>query len=276
MATESFSQFDTPNPVKLYVELMAGDVTLDAVETEQTAVAIEGRNVDDVVVTQQGDEISIIGPRVRGIFDFGRGYDVKVTLPLDSQVIMKGGSTDLRAEGRLKAAQVKTGSGDVVLEEVTTLVDVATGSGDCQITTCHGPLTYKTGSGDLNVTTLGGEGRITAGSGDITIHSPGDEIGIKTGSSDVRLGEVSHNVTVRSGSSDVQIGLMRAGVLVANSGSGDVRVAVAKGVPVYTDINTVTGTIRSSLTGAGKPEPGQDHVEIRAHSASGDITLMEA
>jgi DUF4097 and DUF4098 domain-containing protein YvlB len=270
------NNFQTPNPVKLYVELMSGEVKLDAVETDETTVTIDGRNVDDVVVTQQGDEISIIGPKVRGLFNFDRGYDVKVTLPLDSQFILKGGSTDIRAKGRLKAAQVKSGSGDVSLDEITTLADIATGSGDCQITTCHGPLTYKTGSGDLIVTTLGGEGKITAGSGDITIQSPGDEISIKTGSSDIRLGEVSHDVTVRSGSSDVQIAMMRAGALVSNSGSGDVRVTVAKGVPVYTDINTVSGAIRSSLTGAGKPEPGQDHIEIRARSASGDITLLEA
>ena len=89
------NNFQTPNPVKLYVELMSGEVKLDAVETDETTVTIDGRNVDDVVVTQQGDEISIIGPKVRGLFNFDRGYDVKVTLPLDSQFILKGGSTDI-------------------------------------------------------------------------------------------------------------------------------------------------------------------------------------
>jgi hypothetical protein len=46
-------------------------------------------------------------------------------------------------------------------------------------------------------------------------------------------------------------------------------------VPVWTDIATVSGEIRSNLTGAGKPEDGADHVELRAKTVSGDIVLTE-
>ena len=47
------------------------------------------------------------------------------------------------------------------------------------------------------------------------------------------------------------------------------------GVPVWTDVHTVTGTIHSTLEGAGQPEPGADHVELRTTTVSGDIDLTQ-
>jgi hypothetical protein len=44
---------------------------------------------------------------------------------------------------------------------------------------------------------------------------------------------------------------------------------------VWTDITTVTGQIQSSLQGAGQPQEGQDHVEVRAKTVSGDVVLTE-
>jgi hypothetical protein len=37
----------------------------------------------------------------------------------------------------------------------------------------------------------------------------------------------------------------------------------------------VSGTIRSNLKGAGQPEEGHDHIEVRAKTVSGDIALSE-
>jgi hypothetical protein len=58
--------------------------------------------------------------------------------------------------------------------------------------------------------------------------------------------------------------------------SGDVTVGVPAGVPVWTDISTVTGAIRSQLPHAGQPAEGADHVEVRAKTVSGDIVLTQA
>ena len=58
--------------------------------------------------------------------------------------------------------------------------------------------------------------------------------------------------------------------------AGDVHVGVRAGVPVWTDISTVSGEIRSSLTGAGEPEPGAEHLELRAKTVSGDVTILRA
>jgi len=54
------------------------------------------------------------------------------------------------------------------------------------------------------------------------------------------------------------------------------HVGVPAGLPVWTDISTVSGEIRSSLTGAGEPEPGAEHLELRAKTVSGDVVLTQA
>ena len=58
--------------------------------------------------------------------------------------------------------------------------------------------------------------------------------------------------------------------------SGDVHIGIPAGIPVWTDITTVTGRIRSSSSGAGEPSRGPDHVEVRAKTVTGDIVLTQS
>jgi len=44
---------------------------------------------------------------------------------------------------------------------------------------------------------------------------------------------------------------------------------------VWTDVSCVSGSVSSNLTGAGQPEDGQDYIEIRATTVSGDISLAQ-
>jgi hypothetical protein len=44
---------------------------------------------------------------------------------------------------------------------------------------------------------------------------------------------------------------------------------------VWTDISSLTGRIHSTLSGAGQPAEGQDHVEVRATTVSGNVSLVE-
>ena len=53
------------------------------------------------------------------------------------------------------------------------------------------------------------------------------------------------------------------------------RVGIPAGTPVWTDVNTVTGSIASNLESVGKPVDGQDHVELRATTVSGDVRLVQ-
>jgi hypothetical protein len=52
-------------------------------------------------------------------------------------------------------------------------------------------------------------------------------------------------------------------------------VGIPAGTPVWTDISSLTGRIHSTLSGAGQPAEGQDHVEVRATTVSGNVSLVE-
>ncbi len=78
-----------------------------------------------------------------------------------------------------------------------------------------------------------------------------------------------------TGSGDVHVGRIHRGAVKAKAASGDIHIGVPAGIPVWTDISCINGSVRSNLEGAGQPEKDQDYIEIRATTVSGDITLSQ-
>lgn len=268
--------FPTPEPTSLYVELGSGMVQLHAVETTETEVVVEGKDADDVTVEQRGDEIVIkANQRRAGFMSFGNDVDVTVRLPHDSELTVKLGSADLVGTGRFGTVHVKNGSGDVNLAGISGEAVVQSGSGEVRIGTSQRDLRVKSGSGSVQVGRVEGSTVIVSGSGRISVDSAQDETVAKTGSGDVRIGETNSSVSMTSGSGDLEVGSISRGSVKAKSASGGVLVGVPAGVPVWTDISTISGSIRSNLEGAGTAEDYQDHIEIRATTVSGDVILTQ-
>ena len=67
----------------------------------------------------------------------------------------------------------------------------------------------------------------------------------------------------------------RRGRVSAKGASSDVRIGIPAGTPVWADINTVTGKVRSNIESVGAPQEGQDHIELEARTVSGDIVLTQ-
>ena len=109
----------------------------------------------------------------------------------------------------------------------------------------------------------------------MTVETARGKTVVKTGSGDLSVGAAHDDTSFSTGSGDVSIDLVDRGRLTVKGASGDVTIGVKAGVPVWTDITTVSGTIRSDLQGAGQPQEGQDHIEVRAKTVSGDIALSE-
>lgn len=269
--------FTTIGPTSLYVEIGAGDVRVEATETTVTEVSVEGRGADDVTVEQRGDEIVVLGPRGSGLgfFGFGSDLEVTVTLPLDSDLTTKLGSADVTATGRLGRARVKSGSGAVSIDELTDNAVIQTGSGDVEVGSCLADLRVKTGSGHVQVGRVGGSTAISSGSGRITVEACEEVTVTKSGSGDVHIADAATDVSMTSGSGDLELGSIQRGVVRAKTASGSVRIGVPAGIPVWTDVSCLTGDVRSNLEGAGRPEKGQDYIEIRATTVSGDVTLSQ-
>ncbi|WP_028651464.1 DUF4097 family beta strand repeat-containing protein [Nocardioides halotolerans] len=267
-------RFETHSPVDLVVEISKGNVHVECVDTHESIVRVEGRNADDVTVEQHGDTISVIEPGRGRIFG-DNALRVDVVVPDTSNPAIRTGSADIQVEGRAGHAQLRSGSGDCTIDAVDGHLLVETGSGEIRVDDVHGNLKIKSGSGDVEVGQAGGTSSISTGSGDVSVEKARSNIVVKTGSGDLSIDSADDDTSFSTGSGDVSIDLVKRGRHTVKGASGDVSIGVKAGVPVWTDITTVSGTIRSDLQGAGQPEEGQDHIEVRAKTVSGDIALSE-
>jgi DUF4097 and DUF4098 domain-containing protein YvlB len=270
-------QFETPQPIELYVEIGKGSVEVKAVETDTTELDIRGQNADEVTVTFEDNRLSVIAPKESGGWFGGkdRELDVRVTLPTGSDLAVRTGSADIRVDGQVNDVDLKTGSGDVTCDTFTGSARLATGSGDVAVSEAHDELQIKSGSGDISIGTCVGSLNVSTGSGDVEVGTTNARAVVKTGSGDLKVVTANDDVSMSTGSGDLSIGTARRGRLTLKGASSDVRVGIPAGTPVWTDINTVTGSIRSNLESVGSPQEGQDHIELQARTVSGDITLAQ-
>jgi DUF4097 and DUF4098 domain-containing protein YvlB len=272
--------FSTPEPVSLYVELRTGHLVVHTDDVTETLVEVTGEGADEpgaVSVEQRGDTIAVVGLQGRHGF-FGsalRRLSVQVTTPHDSSLVAKLGSADVRVEGRLGETTVQSGSGDVRIAELAGEATIATGSGDVHVDTVGGALQVKCGSGDVSLDEVDGPVQVSTGSGDVVITTARRPVAVKSGSGDMRVREALGDVLLSTASGDLVVDLMHRGQLAAKNVSGDITVGVPAGVPVWTDVSSTTGSIRSTLQSNGAPDEGQDHIELRARTISGDVHLQQ-
>ena len=270
--------FETPRPVELHVEIGRGSVQVDATDTTESHVEVTGRDADRVLVEQHDDRLSVVGPRARGGFLGGESrLDVRIVVPRDSSLAIRTGSADIHVDGVVATAQLRSGSGGIRLGTLTGPGLVETGSGDVHVERVGAELRVKSGSGDVTVDHTEAALSVSTGSGDVAIGTAAGPSVVKTGSGDLSVAESLTDVTLTTGSGDLVVSAAteRPG---ERSGAppGDVRVGVPAGLPVWTDVSTVSGSLRSDIESAGEARAGEDHLEVRARTVSGDVLLTRA
>ena len=270
-------QFETPEPIELYVEIGKGKVEITAGSTTTTTLDIEGRDADEVEVTFENNRLTVIGPKESGNWFGGGNRDlhVEVELPTASDLGVKTGSADIEIEGQVNEVRVKTGSGDVTCDTFTGAAQIDTGSGDVEISEAMAELRVKSGSGDMSIGNCLGNLNVSTGSGDVEVGTTSAKAVVKTGSGDLKVVTANSDISMSTGSGDMAIGTVRRGHVSLKGASSDLNIGIPAGTPVWADINTVTGSIRSGIESVGAPQEGQEHVELQARTVSGDITLRE-
>ena len=271
-------EFHASDKVRLRIEFGSGDIALEASETDRVRIDLTGDGesggslVDQTVIEQRGDEVVVDVPRRTGFLRRSPSLDLRVLVPLGTRVDVKADAVDIDATGRLGDTQIKIGSGDLRLDH-TADVRVQTGSGDVTIGTADGTATLSTGSGDVTCRALAGLGRVNSGSGDIRIERAGGPLQVNSASGDICIDDAADDVTVDSASGDQHLSRVTRGRVRLNSASGDLHVGVADGTPVWLDVNTLTGSVSSALSGGEPPGDGEAAVELRVNTVSGDISL---
>lgn len=277
-------EFSTPEPVQLRIEFGSGDIRIEATEIDRTTVEIRSKRDDEssreaiaeTKVEQRGDTIVVESPRRSALFRRGPQLQLRVVVPADSALQAKIESADLTVSGPLAEANVKSGSGDVRLESVSGDTSVQSGSGDVEIASCGRSARLQTGSGDLRIHEAAGNLNTTTGSGDVEIGRVDGTAQINSGSGDVKVQEAGSEVSVNTASGDQYIGRVTRGRVRSNAASGDIYVGVADGTAAWLSVNSLTGSVSSQLDSAEEPAPGEETVELRVNTVSGDIHLSRA
>jgi DUF4097 and DUF4098 domain-containing protein YvlB len=274
--------FDTPEPIELHVENGRGSIDITATDTTETSVQITGESADEFEVRDLTDghgprRIAIIAPRRNGGF-FGKDHkaDIRVVMPATSSAVVKSGSADVATHGHLGATLVDSGSGDVRLELIDGPAKLQTGSGDVIVEHLTGEAKVKSGSGDVQVRRADGALVVSTGSGDVRLGKATGSAAVKTGSGDAEVITLSDDLVFTTGSGDLAVEVAKAGRITAKTASGDVRIGVPAGTPVWTDIRTVSGRLHSEIASTGEPAPDQAFLEVSVTTASGDVTLHQS
>ena len=274
-------EFPATAPVRLRVEFGAGDIAIKAEQTDRVTVELRGHDdsghalVGESIVEQRGDEVVVEVPRRTGFLRRTPQLTLIVTLPEGSRADVRSESADIETTGRLGDTKVKTGSGDVRIEQAADLT-VQSGSGDVSIGAADGAATLNAGSGDVTARSIAGPARVSTGSGDIRIERADGPLQANSGSGDIQVDAAASDVTANTASGDQHVSRVERGRVKINSASGDIHVGVVDGTPVWLDVNTLSGTVSSALSGGEPPVDGEDAVEMRVNTVSGDITLARA
>ena len=264
MRSETFS---TPGPVRLDLEMPAGEIEIATANTDETHVELEATSSNEQVQemvaaariesTRRGDVFQVtVEVRTRhGVWiSFSGGPDIRlgtpemrlrISCPAGAELDVKTKSADLEAHGEYGDVDVKTASGDVHFETVSGILDV------------------KTVSGDVHVASVAGNANFQVVSGDVFVHDAGGSISGTSVSGDQRYEAVVN------------------GRVELRAVSGDLGIGVRRGSRVFIDANTVSGSTSSEFELAdapAQPAPAEDAplVEVFAKTVSGDVRLERA
>ncbi|VXB98429.1 DUF4097 family beta strand repeat-containing protein [Nocardioides sp. AX2bis] len=268
--------FDTTAPVRLRARLGRGSLTVTAEDTVSTSVRVAGQHAGDVVVDLHDGVLSVTAPQHRGFVERDVEVDVDVVLPTGSDLDVRLGTADLRAAGSYGAGSLRSGSGDLTVDTLTGATLVETGSGDVRLDRVQGELQVKSGSGDVVVEHASAAVAVSTGSGDVRLGEVQGDLAVKTGSGDLHVARHHGDVMMTSGSGDVVVDRAAPCTISLRGASTDVQVAIPTDLPVWTDITSVTGSVRADTSPRGEPTDDRPHLTLRVSTVSGDVHLVDA
>jgi DUF4097 and DUF4098 domain-containing protein YvlB len=280
--------FETPGKVRLLVTNEVGHVVITTHPTTATSVALEPETPDaeeliaaalvDCRAAGDGFAVMVKVPRQHGLRLLRRRpVTVRVALPERSDVMVESASADIEISGPVGLADLKTASGDVSTDDVEAL-QAKSASGDITVGNVAGNVRVATASGDLRCSSVAGSAEFSTTSGDIEVGAAGERVEVKATSGKVRLGELARGARVANVSGDVRVLALEEGRLQVRSVSGNVSVAVASGVDLHVDVETLSGTVSSEIPLDDRPPSSRRnvHVELSVRSVSGDVEIARA
>jgi DUF4097 and DUF4098 domain-containing protein YvlB len=289
----SLSNFSTPSPIAVALDLYVADVRFAVSDRTDTVVEVRPSDPNKAADIKAAENtrveyddatrtLSIVSRKPRSRFvNFSskrpESIEVVIQLPTDSDVRGEADLGDFQADGALGTVVLKTDLGAVRLAET-------------------GPLNLRAGLGQVTVEGVSGSAEVHSGSGDIWIGAVDGTADVSTGNGKARVGVVTGPATVKgsngsvsvdraltditaaSANGEVRIGEVVRGKVSATSKNGSVEVGIREGSAAWLELNTEVGRVYNELASSDAPEAGDpvDKVEVHASTKLGDVTIRRA
>jgi Putative adhesin len=279
--------FDTPKPILVTLELGVGDVRVAASDRIDTNVDVRptdpGKKSDVAAAEQTRVEFSagrLLIKAPKGWRHYtprggGDSIDVQIELPAGSQLRGDAGVAALHTAGPLGECHYTTGVGDLQIDQAGP-VHLRTGVGDIAVDRASGHVQISTGSGAVRLGSVDGTAVIKGANGDTWIGDVSGDLRVIAANGSIDVDHAHASVVAKTANGDVRFGEVEAGTVVAQTSLGKVEIGIREGVPAWLDLNTHFGNVSNELEAAGRPEPGNQTVEVRARSSFGDITIRRS
>jgi DUF4097 and DUF4098 domain-containing protein YvlB len=289
----SVSNFNTPSPIAVALDLYVADVRFAVSDRTDTIVEVRPSDPDKAADVKAAENtrveyddatrlLSIVSrkPRSRFVNFSGKrpeSIDVAIQLPTDSDVRGEADLGDFQADGVLGTVVLKTDLGAVHLGETGPLT-VRNGVGSISVNGVSGSAEAHTGSSDIRLGAVDGTADVSTGNGKVRIGVITGPASVKTTNGSVSVDRALADITAASANGEVRIGEVVRGTVSATSKLGGVEVGIREGSAARLELNTDLGRVYNELAPSDAPAAGDpaDQVEVHASTKLGDVTIVRA
>jgi DUF4097 and DUF4098 domain-containing protein YvlB len=286
------SNFTTPSPIAVILDLYVADVHIVASDRADTIVDVRPSDPGKASDVKAADNtrveyddatrtLSVVTRKPRSRFvNFSKrpeSIDLVIELPTDSDVRGEADLGDYRTEGVLGAVVLKTDLGAVRIAE-TGALNVRTGLGEITVDGASGSAEVHSGSGEIRIGTVDGTADVSTGNGTIRIGVVTGPANVKVSNGAVSVDRALSDITAANSNGEVRIGEVVRGKVSATSKNGRVDVGVRDGSAAWLDLSTTVGRVYNDLASSDAPDAAEpvDKVEVHAGTKLGDIVIRRA
>jgi DUF4097 and DUF4098 domain-containing protein YvlB len=289
----SSSNFNTPAPIAVALDLYVADVRLAASDRTDTIVEVwpsdPGKAADVKAAENTRVEyddatrtLSIVSRKPRSRFvNFSskrpESISIVIQLPTDSGVRGEADLGDFQSDGVLGTVALKTDLGAVELAETGPL-NLRGGVGAISVEGVSGSAEVHSGSGDIRIGAVEGTADVSTGNGKVRVGVVTGPANVKCSNGSVSVDRALSDITAASSNGEVRIGEVVRGKVSATSKNGSVEVGIREGSAARLDLNTGVGRLHNELESADAPAAGEqvDKVEVCASTKLGDVFIRRA
>jgi DUF4097 and DUF4098 domain-containing protein YvlB len=278
--------FDTPEPITAEIDVVVGDVRIDAGDRATASVDVQpsdASNQEDVKaaeltrVEHSGGHLVVKAPKLRSWRprSTGGSIDVTIELPAGSALHASGQLTDFRCDGPAGVCRIKTGIGRIAVDRAATVV-LKVGAGDIAVEHVTGDAEITTGSGEIRARELDGAAVVKNSNGDTWIGLAHGDVRLKAANGSVAIDVAEAGVSAKTANGDVRLGEVARGSIVLETHLGELEVGVREGSAAWLDVRAAAGRLHNALDASSAPGSSDEKVEIRARTSLGDVVVRRA